>query len=80
MKCIECGNECKPKMGTNPNSVVFPLQIGWYCDDLSHGMLEWSKEDHIDDVTYLIQELNDLKAKYADLEANFNLLLEKLGV
>ena len=62
-KCINCGNAYQVYVENN-------TPIGYKCPTCN---LEWTTSEHIDDVTYLIQELNDLKA-------NFNALLEKLGV
>lgn len=74
MKCIECSND-----------VIEDIHSGIYkCSNCN---LEWTQAEHIDDVTYLIQEQNRLKLEISilqhdnkELKEVMNQLLLKLGV
>lgn len=74
MKCINCGNEIERDLLLNINK----------CSNCN---LEWSQAEHIDDMTYLIQELNRLKLEISilqqdnkELKEAMNQLLLKMGV
>lgn len=83
MKCINCGNNIEIIVpSADLGDGYFPLKMK--CSNCN---LEWTQAEHIDDMTYLIQAFNALKAEQAELrhqneilQEAFDALLRKLQV
>jgi CxxC motif-containing protein len=74
MKCIICGNNCSYIYDRSDPKL---LLIGYKCPTCQ---LEWTREEHVDDMSYVIQTITALKAEMAELRHQNQILQEAFDV